>query len=308
MSRITSQLLIEVGLNEAVSRSEHPSIPITPAEIADDILECCEAGASIVHFHARDPDSGEQRYGSTELYRDVVCRVRQAGSSVLMYPTYPPFFSDPRRCIDERFAHVFELADEQELGMKLGPLDMGSLNLVFAKDGKLPSDAHEMPMDWSVYQNPVPVLWEVAKEYDRRDMVTSLAIFEPGHLRLAMAFLDAGLCRRPILKFFLSGGWLHGPLPNPAGLAVYTAMLRDLCRKRSVQWSCAPSGIDSAAEIETLLRAAIEQGGHVRVGIGDNPSASAGKTNRTLVADVVAIAAEYDRKPARPDEAVGLLS
>ncbi|MBW2386577.1 MAG: 3-keto-5-aminohexanoate cleavage protein, partial [Deltaproteobacteria bacterium] len=68
-------------------RSEHPSIPITPAEIADDILECADAGASIVHFHARDPDSGEQRYGSTGLYRDVVCRVRQAGSSILMYPT-----------------------------------------------------------------------------------------------------------------------------------------------------------------------------------------------------------------------------
>jgi len=203
---------------------------------------------------------------------------------------------------------VFDLADEQELGMKLGPLDMGSLNLVFAQDGKLPPNAHEMPMDWSVYLNPVPILWQVAKEYDRRDMITSLAIFELGHLRLAMAFLDAGLCRRPILKFFLSGGWLHGPLPNPGGLAVYIEMLRGLGGQRSIEWFCAPTGIHSPAEIEALLRAAIGQGGHVRVGIGDNPSASAGKTNRTLVAEVVEMAAEYDRKPARPDEAVGLLS
>ena len=308
MSQITSQLLVEVGLNEAVSRSEHPSIPITPTEIADDILECADAGASIVHFHARDPDSGEQRYGSTDLYRDVVCRVRQAGSSILMYPTYPPFFSDPRRCIEERFAHVFELVDDPELAMSLGPLDMGSLNLVFAQNGGLPPNAHEMPIDWSVYQNPVPVLWEVAKEYDRRDMITSLAIFEPGHLRLAMAFLDAGLCRRPILKFFLSGGWIHGPLPNPGGLALYLEMLRDLSGQRSIEWFCAPCGIDSPVAIEALLRAAIARGGHVRVGIGDNPSAYAGKTNRTLVTEAVEIAAEYDRKPARPDETAELFS
>jgi len=294
------ELLIEVGLNEAVSRSEHPDIPITPAEIADDILGCADAGASIVHFHARDPDSGEQCFGATELYRDVVRRVRQAGSSILMYPTYPPFFSEPNRCIEERFAHVFALADEAELGMKLGPLDMGSINLVFAKQGKLSPAAEEMPADWSVYQNPVPILREVAHQYDRRDMTTSLAIFELGHLRLAMAFLEAGLCTRPILKFFLSGTWLHGPLPNPAGLTTYLEMLRDLSGERPIEWFCAPSGLDSREEIESLLRAAIGQGGHVRVGIGDNPSASVGRTNRDLVAGAVEIAAEYGRKPGSP--------
>ena len=274
------ELLIEVGLNEAVSRAEHSGIPITPAEIAADILECAEVGASIVHFHARDPDTGEQRYRSTRLYRDVVTRVRQAGSSILMYPTYPPFFSQPSQLINERFAHVFELADERELGMQLGPLDMGSLNLVFGTDGRLPPSARQMPLDWSVYQNPVPILWEVAEEYDRRDMITSLAIFEPGHLRLAMAFLAGGLCRRPILKFFLSDSWLHGPLPNPDGLAVYTDMLLRLRGERSLEWFCAPSGFDSPESVEALLRAAIAQGGNVRVGIGDNPSAASRKRCR----------------------------
>ena len=302
------ELLIEVGLNEAVARSEHPNVPIAPEEIADDILECAAAGASIVHFHARDPDSGEQRYGATELYREVVRRVRKSESSILMYPTYPPFFSHPSRCIEERFAHVFELADEPELGMTLGPLDMGSLNLVFARQGRLPPSAREMPVDWSVYQNPVPILREVAKEYDRREMTTSLAIFEPGHLRLAMAFLEAGLCSRPILKFFLSGSWLHGPLPNPAGLAFYIDMLRDLSGPRSIEWFCAPSGIDSPGEIQALLRAAIGQGGHIRVGIGDNPSAAEGRSNRALVTEAVEIAAEFGRKPASPDEVAGLLS
>jgi uncharacterized protein (DUF849 family) len=80
-----------------------------------------------------------------------------------------------------------------------------------------------------------------------------------------------------------------------------------LGRDRSIEWFWARSGIGSPAEIEALLRAAIVQGGHVRVGIGDNPSACAGKTNQTVVAEAVAIAAELGREPGGAN-ATGLLS
>jgi len=83
------RVLIEVGLNEAVSRAEHPQVPVTPAEIADDILACADAGASIVHFHVGDPETGAQCYAETSIYREVIARVRKAGLRILMYPTYP---------------------------------------------------------------------------------------------------------------------------------------------------------------------------------------------------------------------------
>jgi uncharacterized protein (DUF849 family) len=293
-------LLIEVGLNEAVSQDEVPQVPVTPDEIAHDILECASAGASIVHFHARDPETGDQRFDAVSLYREVVVRVRDAGSAVLMYPTYPPFVSNPDQAVAERFGHVLELADDPDLDMKLGPLDMGSLNLVFGKDGVLAPNAHALPAEWSVYQNPLPVLWETARQYDQREMVTSLAIFEPGHLRLAIAFLRAGLCTKPIFKFFLSGAWLHGPLPDPDGLDFYVDMLRQLEGSSSLEWFCAPSGLESSSEIEALLQAAILRGGHVRVGVGDNPVAAAGSTNADLVSQAVGIARQCGRKPAEP--------
>ena len=45
-------VIIEVGLNEATSRQESPHVPITPEEIAADIVACADAGATIIHFHA----------------------------------------------------------------------------------------------------------------------------------------------------------------------------------------------------------------------------------------------------------------
>ena len=63
--------------------------------------------------------------------------------------------------------------------------------------------------------------------------------------------------------------------------------------------SLAP-GFESPADVDALVCAALERGGHVRVGIGDNPIAAAGRRNRELVEHVVALAAKIGRAPASP--------
>jgi hypothetical protein len=112
-------IIIEVGLNEAVGREQHPLVPSTPDEIAADILDCAAAGASIVHFHARDPDTGEQRFDATELYREAMSAVRSTGCDVHMYPTYPPFLSSGPDPAADRFHHVLELADDPAIGLRV---------------------------------------------------------------------------------------------------------------------------------------------------------------------------------------------
>ena len=128
-------VIIEVGLNEATTREENSHVPITPEEIADDILACAEAGASVIHFHARDPETGDQRTCDTALYREAMRRVREAGCDILMYPTYAAFLSGQADPVQERFGHVLSLADDPDVGLRLGPLDMGSLNLVMTAGG-----------------------------------------------------------------------------------------------------------------------------------------------------------------------------
>ncbi len=295
-------LWIEVGLNEAVERSQHALVPSTPEEIADDALECAAAGASVVHIHARDPESGEQRFADTELYRRAIQRVRRAGCAVQLVPTYPPFLPPEGDPLAFRFGHILALCGDPELGQRVAPLDLGSLNLVMVEGGQLDARATALPLAYSVYANPVPLLARVLREYDARSLIATLAIFEPGHLRTAFALRAQGLGRRTLLKFFLSATWLHGPLPDPEGLADYLRLLRALDPAGELEWFCAPSGIDDPAAVERLLRAAIAAGGHVRVGIGDTPRAARGRSNRALVEEVVRIAAEYGRMPAGPRE------
>ncbi len=308
MVRIMKPVIIEVGLNEATTREENPHVPITPEEIADDILACAEAGAALIHFHARDPQTGDQRTCDTALYREAMLRVRQAGCDILMYPTYAAFLSGQADPVQERFGHVLSLADDPDIGLRIGPLDMGSLNLVMAAGGKLLPGADSMPLEFSVYQNPVPLLRRMLQEYDSRGLISTLAVFEPGHLRLTMILLASGLGRNASLKFMLSDRWMHGPLPDPDGLDDYLRMLDRLRGDREIEWICAPSGIESPAALEELLRHALQRGGHVRVGVGDCPVAANGRTNSQLVAEAVAIAGEVGRKPADAEDALRQLT
>src|SRR5688500_4223518 len=57
------------------TKADNPAVPITPDEIAEDCGRCFEAGASILHVHARDPD-GRPAW-SPEFYREVIVRVRR---------------------------------------------------------------------------------------------------------------------------------------------------------------------------------------------------------------------------------------
>jgi uncharacterized protein (DUF849 family) len=302
MASRAKPVVIEVGLNEATTRDESPWVPISPEEIAVDAMRCAEAGASIVHFHARDPGTGAQRLDDTELYRAAVKAVRAAGCDVLLYPSYPAFLSGSGDPLAERFGHVLALADDPQLGMRIAPLDMGSLNFVFATDGKLAA----LPLEQSVYQNPIPLLERMAEQCDARGLLATLAIFELGHLRATLALLASGRLRHAMLKLLLNGRWLHGPLPDPDGLGAYLRMLDALRGDREIPWMCAPSAIDSPEPIEALLRSALGRGGHVRVGVGDNPVAAAGRSNRELVLEAVSLAAEYGRAPARPAEVLKL--
>jgi uncharacterized protein (DUF849 family) len=301
-------VIIEVGLNENTSREENPHVPISPREIADDILACAKAGAAVIHFHARDPETGDQRTCDLALYREAMLRVRQARCDVLMYPTYAPFLSGKLDPVQERFGHVLALADDPEIGLRIGPLDMGSLNLVMAEGGELLPGSDSLPLELSVYQNPLPLLRRMLEEYDSRSMISALAIFEPGHLRLTMLLLADGLGRSANLKFFLSDRWLHGPLPTPDGLDDYLRLLDRLRGDRRIEWVCAPSGIESQAALEELLLHALRRDGHVRVGVGDCPLAASGRTNAELVAETVALAEALGRKPASVGDTLRALS
>ena len=101
--------IVEVGLNEAATRAQNPYVPYAPEECAEDARRCAEAGAAVVHWHARDPITGAQRLDDAALYGAALDRMRPSG--VLAYPSYPPW---PVSATD-RLEHVWALRERHGL-------------------------------------------------------------------------------------------------------------------------------------------------------------------------------------------------
>ena len=85
MGVLDGRVIIEVRCNELTMRDRNPHVPWSPDEIAADAAKCREAGASIVHFHARDARTGAMS-GDVGVYADTI-RAMRAVSDVLISPT-----------------------------------------------------------------------------------------------------------------------------------------------------------------------------------------------------------------------------
>jgi hypothetical protein len=140
-------VILEVGLNEAVSRDAHPHVPQSPAECAADARRCADAGAAIAHWHAVD-STGVQQLGDAGLYGAAL---DEMNGCILAYPSYLTTVPDT---VEDRLAHCLALREHHAL--ELGPVDVATVNLVFwdaatgvlapLGSGELP--ARHDPLDW----------------------------------------------------------------------------------------------------------------------------------------------------------------
>jgi uncharacterized protein (DUF849 family) len=287
-------VVIEVAVNGGTKRDANPHVPITPDEIAADALACIEAGAAIVHQHdmVGDPESSA-RLG-LEAYEQVLA----ARPDALLYPTTAFGGTD----IEYRWRHHFTLADKGVLRMAF--LDPGSANLGgFGADGLPRSSTF-------VYVNSFEDIAWLVEQCERLRVGPSMAIFEPGFLRVALGYERAG--RMPagafVKLYFGAGGLPDGPPglgfglpPTRPSLDAYLAML-DGSR---LPWAVAVLGGDCVAS--GMARMALEAGGHVRVGLEDFAAVDRTPANVELVREVVALAGEVGRPVATPTEAAALL-
>jgi 3-keto-5-aminohexanoate cleavage enzyme len=285
-------VVVEVGLNEATLRSQNPHVPYSPAECAADGRRGAEAGAAIVHWHARDPETGAQRLADATLYGDALVAMRPSG--VLAYPSYPIDVED----IDARLGHCWAL--RQRHGLELAPVDVGSVSAVVWDEA-----SHDFPFAdalpaGGVVANPLGFVLAALEQVDALEMVPTLGVFDVGGTRTVALLADAGRLRAPILlKIFLSGAFAVGPFPTEDALDFH---LRQLPEGLDVEWLAVPYAVGDPAVVERLCRHALARGGGIRVGIGDNPAAYPDATNAALVEQAVRWAGESGRPVASPDD------
>jgi 3-keto-5-aminohexanoate cleavage enzyme len=265
-------VLLEVGLNEAVRPDAHARVPQSPVECAADARRCADAGAALVHWHAVGPD-GIARLGDTELY---AAALEAMAGCVLAYPSYP---TDVPDTVGDRLGHCLALRERH--GMEVAPVDVATVNLVLWDEASATVGPTESLGALDVIRNSMPFVTAALRRYREVGLVPTLAAFDVGSTRAIAALARAGLVPEPVLlKIFLWGAPAIGPEPSVEALDLH---LRQLPASIDVEWILVSYNIADRGLVEALARAALERGGGIRLGIGDNPVAFADLDNAGVV-------------------------
>ncbi len=285
-----NKLIIEVRMNELSAKAGNPNIPYVPAELIDDAVACADAGAAIVHFHARTADGAESN--DADAYASVISGLR-ARSDILIHTTLGQFDGAGA---DQRTAHIRRLSDAG-LAPDIAPLDMGTNNIDI-----FDAETHSFAPGEFIYQNRTSDLRAMAEQMRGWGIKPQMVNWSVPNGRLMLAFLDAGLVSEPAFAVFLLAreGIITGHPATLGGIEAYV----DLCVDARVQWSVMAYG----ADILPLVPGIIRMGGHVSIGLGDHPYADRGQpANADLVREVVDIARSLGRDVATPAEARDML-
>jgi uncharacterized protein (DUF849 family) len=273
-------LIIEVAVNGATSRHEHPRVPLSPEEIVADARACAEEGASVIHVHGRAADGG-WAFDDAAAHRDAFGALR--GDGLLVYPSMLFSRDDP----EARFRHVDQLASEGLLDW--APVDTGTTYLIGASAGRLAERGF-------AYQNPVADSRHALALCERHRLAPSVAAYEPHFVRHLLLLLPEFPQIRPaVVRFMFGGARLpFGFPPDPLFVDAYVHLLGG----SGLPWMVACYGGD----VLPIAEHAIREGGHVRVGLEDDASDPA-RGNVERVREVAELARRLGRRIATPADA-----
>lgn len=253
-----------------VTREQTPYLPLTPAEIAAEARRCREAGAAVIHLHARNPDGSPTQ--STERFREAIEAIRAETDVIIQTSTGGAV----GMTIEERCG---PLACRPEMAT----LNCGSVN--FGDD---------------VFVNTRPQIRQIAARIAEAGSVAELECYEVGHLDEAALLFQQGVLKGPMHVQFVLG--------VPGGVGAREDVLRFLVSQlpAGATWGCAAVGRHQRPMTELALRL----GGHVRVGLEDNIYLEKGvlaEGSAPLVARAAEAARALGRHPVDPARARQIL-
>ncbi len=266
-------VIINAALTGMVpTKEDTPYVPITIQEIAADVEAVAEAGAAIVHLHPRD-ENGRPTC-DPEIYRRLIGTVRTRCPEIIICA------SCSGRIEADVDVRGVALTFEGDLKPDMASLTCGSMNF---------------PQQVSV--NAPQTIVELTRRMKDRGIKPEVEVFEPGMINYARYLIRKNLLDEPIYVNMLLGN-LGTSSANASDLSHMVNQLPE-----GSVWSVAGIGRYQLT-VNTL---SLAMGGHVRVGLEDNPhydwAERSPATNRMLVERVVRIAGELGRLPATPQQA-----
>ncbi len=285
------KLIIEARINEYMPRLPNPNVPFTAREIGEEAARAREAGASVIHFHARRPDGSPAH--DAETFGEAIRAIR-ASCDALVYPTLGQIANAVGL---ERLAHLEVLAKNEKTRPDIAPIDLGSTNI-----DRFDSSQKRFLSGSATYLNETAVLEGFARRLPELGIKPQFVSWTVAFTRYFEAFHDMGLIQDPpYLLFELTDSGILGGHPGTVkGLLAHLEFLPAM----PLEWVvCNKIGNPTGP-----AAAAIEMGGHVAVGLGDYGWPELGTPhNGEVVRQIAQIARMMGRELATPEEAREML-
>jgi len=278
-----------------------PHLPVTAAEIAGQAIGAAEAGASILHLHARDPETGRPSAKAADFMAflpeiqaetDAVLNLTTGGSAVMPLEERleGPLTAEPEMC----------------------SLNMGTMNFALYP---LAERFQTWKFDWEkpflensddlVFKNTPRDIAHVLTELgQKRGARFEFECYDVGHLYMLRHFADRGLVKPPYFIQFVFGV-LGGIGADPENLD-HMKRMSDKLFGADYRFSVLAAGRQQIS----FAAMAASMGGHVRVGLEDNLYIAKGKlarSNAEQVEKIRRIAEELGRTVATPEDARAML-
>lgn len=276
------------------------ALPYAADDIAGQAIEAAEAGASILHLHARNPEDGSVSI-DPEDFAAFLPRVKQSADAVVNISTGGSLKND----IEERIAPALRFSPE------MCSMNMGSMNFSFHP---LARRYDAWKFDWEkdyvansdsyIFRNTFADIEKAAKRLAPHGVKFEHECYDAGHLYNLKFCVDSGLFKPPVFIQFIFG--ILGGIGAEVDNLVFMKRTADRLFGDGYLWSVLGAG---GAQMP-LAATASQMGGNVRVGLEDSLFISRGKlarSNAEQVAKIRRIIEDLGSEAATPDEAREML-
>jgi uncharacterized protein (DUF849 family) len=301
MSAPQGKVIITCAVTGSIhTPSMSPYLPVTPDEIAAAAIGAVEAGAAIVHLHARNPRDGSPSQ-DPELFRQFLPKIKAACDGVINLTTG----GAPTMTIEERLQPALRLKPE------VASLNMGSMNFgLYEMLGRYKEFRHEWEKpylansDDRIFKNTFKDIAYILQSCADNDTRFEIECYDIGHLYTAAHFLERRLVKPPLFiqsVFGIRGG--IGPHPEDV---LHMKRTADRLFGDAYYWSVLGAGRNQMF----IAAMSAVMGGNVRVGLEDSLWLGRGqlaKSNAEQVAKARRMLEELGLSIATPNEAREML-
>ncbi len=277
------KVVITCALTGVLAKREQcPHLPYTPAEIAEEARRAYEAGAAVVHIHART-DAGEPTF-APEVFQRIRDEVRARCPVLLNFST----------------GNLDDDTTEQEATIRGVRPEIAALNMGTMNYAKFSPKRKAFVFDL-VFPNTFAKIGRLLAAMNEAGVKPELECFDAGHAASIWPLLEMGALKPPLQFSFIMG--VLGGIPP----SVDSLMLQARQIPQGSTWEV----IGIGREQWRLVATALVLGGNIRVGLEDNfylPDGTMAKSNGELVHKAVQLTRDVGRAPASVEEARAILS